>query len=189
VQRERPLVISIAAGPTTGDIDHWLGGDLEIVRVMPNQPALIDQGISALYANTRTDELGRILAERIMSAVGQVVWIDDESLLDAVTAVSGTGPAYVYLLLDMMIDAAVELGIDPDTARTLVVQTARGAASLAMAESESIGSLIDRVRSPGGTTTAAFEHLEAAGVRDIFAEAITAARNRARSLAEEARCT
>jgi pyrroline-5-carboxylate reductase len=189
VQRERPLVISIAAGPTTADIDDWLGGDLEIVRVMPNQPALIDQGISALYANSRTDELGRILAERIMSAVGQVVWIDDESLLDAVTAVSGTGPAYVYLLLDMMIDAAVELGIDPDTARTLVVQTARGAASLAMAEAESIGSLIDRVRSPGGTTTAAFEHLEAAGVRDIFAEAITAARNRARSLAEEARCT
>jgi pyrroline-5-carboxylate reductase len=189
VQNRKPLVISIAAGPTAGDIDNWLGGDLEIVRVMPNQPALIDQGISAMYANEKTDELGRILAERIMSAVGQVVWIDDESLLDAVTAVSGTGPAYVYLLLDIMIDAAIQLGIDPGTARTLVVQTARGAASLAMAESESLRSLIDRVRSPGGTTTAAFECLDAAGVRDIFATAITAARNRARSLAEEARDT
>lgn len=189
VQKRKPLIVSIAAGPTVADIDGWLGGGLEIVRVMPNQPALIDQGISAMFANERTDELGRILAERIMSAVGQVVWIDDESLLDAVTAVSGTGPAYVYLLIDMMINAAVDLGIDPETARTLVVQTARGAAALAAAEKEPISALIGRVRSPGGTTTAAFERLEAAGVRDIFAAAITAARDRAASLAEEARRT
>lgn len=186
-QLSKPLVLSIAAGPTAADIDTWLGGGLEVVRVMPNQPALIDQGISALYANDRTDELGRILAERIMSAVGQVVWIDDESLLDAVTAVSGTGPAYVYLLLDMMINAAIDLGLDPQIARTLSVQTARGAASLAAAERESMSALIERVRSPGGTTTAAFERLDAAGVRDIFAAAITAARDRATSLAEEAR--
>lgn len=189
VQARKPLVVSIAAGPTVADIDGWLGGGLEIVRVMPNQPALIDQGISALFANARTDELGRILAERIMSAVGQVVWIEDESLLDAVTAVSGTGPAYVYLLIDMMIGAAIELGIDAETARTLVVQTARGAAALAAAEKEPIPALIDRVRSPGGTTTAAFECLDAAGVRGIFAAAITAARDRAESLAEEARRT
>jgi pyrroline-5-carboxylate reductase len=189
VRKRKPLVVSIAAGPTVADIDAWLGGGLEIVRVMPNQPALIDQGISAMFANERTDELGRILAERIMSAVGQVVWIDDESLLDAVTAVSGTGPAYVYLLIDMMINAAVELGIDPETARTLVVQTARGAAALAAAEKEPIPELIDRVRSPGGTTTAAFERLDAADVRGIFAAAITSARDRARSLAEEARRT
>lgn len=187
VRKRKPLVVSIAAGPTVADIDGWLGGGLEIVRVMPNQPALVDQGISAMFANERTDELGRILAERIMSAVGQVVWIDDETLLDAVTAVSGTGPAYVYLLIDMMINAAVELGIDAETARTLVVQTARGAAALAAAEHEPIPSLIDRVRSPGGTTTAAFECLDAADVRGIFAEAITRARDRARSLAEEAR--
>lgn len=188
-QKGKPLVISIAAGPTAADIDSWLGGGLEVVRVMPNQPALIDQGISALFANARTEELGRILAERIMSAVGQVVWIDDESLLDAVTAVSGTGPAYVYLLLDMMINAAVDLGLDPATARTLAVQTARGAASLAAAETESMSALIERVRSPGGTTTAAFEQLDAADVRGIFATAITAARDRATSLAEEARRT
>jgi pyrroline-5-carboxylate reductase len=189
VRKRKPLVVSIAAGPTVADIDGWLGGGLEVVRVMPNQPALIDRGISAMFANERTDELGRILAERIMSAVGQVVWIDDESLLDAVTAVSGTGPAYVYLLIDMMINAAIELGIDAETARTLVVQTVRGAAALAAAEREPIPALVDRVRSPGGTTTAAFECLDAADVRGIFAEAIIRARDRARSLAEEARRT
>jgi pyrroline-5-carboxylate reductase len=187
VQKQKPLVISIAAGPTVADIDNWLGGGLEVVRVMPNQPALVDQGISALYANERTDDFGRILAEKVMSAVGKVVWVDDESLMDAVTAVSGTGPAYVYLLIDMMIAAAVELGIDPDVARMLVLETARGAATLAMAEKESMTALIERVRSPGGTTTAAFERLEAADVRAIFASAIRAARDRAEALAEEAR--
>ena len=189
VQKRKPLVISIAAGPTVADIDSWLGGSLEIVRVMPNQPALVDQGISALYANSRTDDLGRILAEKVMSAVGKVVWIEDESLMDAVTAVSGTGPAYVYLLIDMMIASAVELGLPPEVARTLVLETAKGAASLAMAEKEPMLSLIERVRSPGGTTTAAFTRLEAADVRAIFASAITAARDRAQQLAEEARST
>ena len=189
VQKQKPLVISIAAGPTVADIDLWLGGGLEIVRVMPNQPALVDLGISALYANSRTDELGKILAEKVMSAVGKVVWIEDESLMDAVTAVSGTGPAYVYLLIDMMIASAVELGLAPQVARALVLETVRGAASLAMAEKESMQSLIERVRSPGGTTTAAFERLDAGDVRAIFASAIRAARDRARALAEEARST
>jgi pyrroline-5-carboxylate reductase len=187
VQKQKPLVISIAAGPTVGDIDSWLGGGLEVVRVMPNQPALVDQGISALYANALTDDLGKILAEKVMTAVGKVVWIDDESLMDAVTAVSGTGPAYVYLLIDIMIASAVRLGIAPDVARTLVLETARGAASLAMAEQESMTTLIGRVRSPGGTTTAAFERLDAADVRAIFASAIEAARDRAKALAAEAR--
>ncbi|MEX2496546.1 MAG: pyrroline-5-carboxylate reductase [Woeseia sp.] len=187
VQKRKPLVISIAAGPRVADIDAWLGGDLEIVRAMPNQPALVDQGISALFANERTDELGRVLAEKVMSAVGNVVWVEDESLLDAVTAVSGTGPAYVYLLLDMMINSAVELGLSPHVARTLVLETARGASALALAETEPMSSLIDRVRSPGGTTTAAFERLEAADVRAIFGSAIKAARDRAEALAEEAR--
>ena len=189
VQKQKPLVISIAAGPTVADIDDWLGGNLEVVRVMPNQPALIDQGISALYANARTDDFGRILAEKVMSAVGKVVWIDDEYLMDAVTAVSGTGPAYVYLLLDMMIEAAVELGLSADVARTLVLETARGASSLAIAATEPMTSLIERVRSPGGTTTAAFERLDAADVRAIFASAIRAARDRAEALAEVARST
>ena len=186
VQQSRPLIMSIAAGPKIEDIDQWLGGGLSVVRVMPNQPALIDQGISALFANERTDESGRDMAEKIMTAVGQVVWLDSESKMDAVTAISGTGPSYFYLLIDCMIEAGVNSGIDPETARTLAVETARGATSLAAAESESMSSLIERVRSPGGTTTAAFELLDAADVRGIFAAAIAAAERRAAELAEEA---
>ncbi len=178
--------MSIAAGPKIDDIDQWLGGGLSVVRVMPNQPALIDQGISALFANERTGESGRDMAENIMTAVGQVVWLDSESKMDAVTAVSGTGPSYFYLLIDCMIEAGIKAGIDPETARTLAVETARGATSLAAAETESMSSLIERVRSPGGTTTAAFELLDAADVRGIFAAAIDAAERRAAELANEA---
>ena len=184
-QRQKPLVISIAAGPRVDDIERWLGGNLEIVRVMPNQPALVDQGISAMFANARTDELGRILAEKIMTAVGQAVWVEDEALIDPVTAVSGTGPAYFYLLIDVMIQSAVRMGIDEHTARTLAVETARGAATLAAAEPETMSALIDRVRSPGGTTTAAFETLDAANVRGIFDDAMEAAKNRSIELSQK----
>ncbi len=186
VQQSRPLIMSIAAGPKIEDIDRWLGGGLSVVRVMPNQPALIDQGISALFANDRTSDSGRDMAETIMTAVGQVVWLDSESKMDAVTAISGTGPSYFYLLIDCMIVAGIKSGIDPETARTLAVETARGATSLASAETESMSSLIERVRSPGGTTTAAFEQLDAADVRGIFAAAINAAERRAAELAKEA---
>lgn len=187
VQSGRPLIMSIAAGPCSDDIDDWLGGGLKVVRVMPNQPALIDQGISALYANARVDDAAHSTAEKIMSAVGQVLWLDSEAGMDAVTAVSGTGPAYFYLLVDIMIEAAIGFGIEADAARALAVETARGATSLAAAEQESMRALIERVRSPGGTTTAAFELLDAANVRGIFADAITAARDRAAQLAAEAR--
>lgn len=187
VQAGKPLVMSIAAGPCSADIERWLGGGLKVVRVMPNQPALIDQGISALFANELADADARTMAEKIMSAVGQVLWLEDESGMDAVTAVSGTGPAYFYLLVDIMIEAAIGFGIDPEAARTLAVETARGATSLASAETESMRALIERVRSPGGTTTAAFELLDAANVRGIFGDAISAARDRAAELAEEAR--
>lgn len=187
VQSGRPLIMSIAAGPCSDDIDDWLGGGLKVVRVMPNQPALIDQGISALYANERVDDAAHATAEKIMSAVGQVLWLDREAGMDAVTAVSGTGPAYFYLLVDIMIESAIQFGIEPDAARVLAVETARGATSLAAAEQESMRALIERVRSPGGTTTAAFELLDAANVRGIFADAITAARDRAAQLAAEAR--
>ncbi len=187
VQRRAPLIVSIAAGPRIDDIEAWLGGGLCVVRVMPNQPALVDQGVSALIANARADARQRELAGRIMSAVGQVVWLDDEDLIDGVTATSGTGPAYFYLLIDILIEAAVDFGIDPGTARTLAVETARGAASLAAAEQESMKTLIGRVSSPGGTTMAAFESLEANRVRDIFGAAIVAARDRAVELADLAR--
>lgn len=185
VQERKPLIMSIAAGPRIDDIEEWLGGDMRVVRVMPNQPALIDQGISALYANEQTDTAGRELGEKIMSAVGQVIWLRDESYMDAVTAVSGTGPAYFYLLIDVLIESAKQFGLDEHTARILAVETARGATSLAAAERESMGSLIERVRSPGGTTTAAFETLDAEDVRGIFASAIEAAKDRAATLAKE----
>lgn len=184
VQSAQPVIVSIAAGPRVADIDRWLGGGLSVVRVMPNQPALIDQGISALFANERADDEARELAEAIMLAVGQVVWVPKEADIDSVTAVSGTGPAYFYLLIDVMIEAAIRFGLDRETARTLAVETARGATSLAVAETESMSSMIDRVRSPGGTTTAAFEHLDAKDVRGIFAEAIDLARKRATELGD-----
>jgi len=186
VGRTRPLIMSIAAGPKIDDIDTWLGGGQSIVRVMPNQPALIDQGISALFANERTSDARRNLAEEIMTAVGQAVWLDSESKMDAVTAVSGTGPSYFYLLIDIMIESAKKFGIDDATARTLAVETARGATALAAAETEPMSSLIERVRSPGGTTTAAFAYLDVKDVRGIFASAIDAAEKRAAELAREA---
>ena len=186
VQAIRPLIMSIAAGPKIDDIDAWLGGGLSVVRVMPNQPALIDQGISALFANERTSDERRQQAEKIMSAVGHAVWLDSESKMDAVTAVSGTGPSYFYLLIDVMIESAMKFGIDAETARTLAVETARGATALAAAETESMASLIERVRSPGGTTTAAFEYLDGKDARGIFATAIDEAEKRAAELAREA---
>lgn len=186
VQASRPLIMSIAAGPKIDDIEAWLGGDLSVVRVMPNQPALIDQGISALFANRRTTTAGREQAEKIMTAVGHAVWLDSETKMDAVTAVSGTGPSYFYLLIDIMIEAAKKYGIDAQTARTLAVETARGATALAAAETESMSALIDRVRSPGGTTTAAFEYLDAKDARGIFAAAIDEAEKRAGELARVA---
>ena len=139
-----------------------------------------------MFANQRTSRERKDLAEKIMTAVGHAVWLDAESKMDAVTAVSGTGPSYFYLLIDVMIEAAKKFGIDDVTARTLAVETARGATALAAAETESMASLIERVRSPGGTTTAAFEYLDARDARGIFATAIDEAEKRAEELAKEA---
>jgi pyrroline-5-carboxylate reductase len=185
VQRQKPLIISIAAGSRINDIDNWLGGGMRIIRVMPNQPALIDQGISALFANKLTENIERDLAENIMSAVGRTVWLKNESLMDGVTAISGTGPAYFYFLIDIMIESAVNFGIDPETARFLAIETSRGATALASAETESMSSLIERVRSPGGTTIAAFEYLDTADVRNSFVKAIDAAKERSIELAQQ----
>jgi pyrroline-5-carboxylate reductase len=186
VQKARPLIISVAAGIRSGDIDEWLGGDLAIVRVMPNQPALLRLGASGLFANARTSDEQKQRAKRIMSAVGHVVSVSSDADIDAVTAISGTGPAYFYLLIDMMIGAAQDMGLDAQAAQILTIETAKGAAAIADAEDETMESLIERVRSPGGTTTAAFDSLDADRVRDIFARAFIAARDRAVVLADEA---
>lgn len=186
VQANKPLIVSIAAGVRASDIDTWLGGDLPVIRVMPNQPALLRQGVSGLYANSRSSSADRELASNIMSAVGKVVWVDSESDIDAVTAISGSGPAYFFLLIDMLIKTATDMGLDASAARELAVETAAGAAALATHTSDDMGDLIARVRSPGGTTAAALDRLEEQDVRAIFSTALIAARNRAFELANEA---
>ncbi len=185
-QQSRPLFVSIAAGVRCADIDHWLGGDLAIVRVMPNQPALIRRGVSGIYANQRAsaDDVAR--ASRIMEAVGAVVAVDREEDIDTVTAISGSGPAYFFLLIEMLATAAEELGLSADAASMLALQTAAGAAELATQSDEPMQALIARVRSPGGTTAAALDRLEDDDIRAIFRRAITAARDRAIELADAA---
>lgn len=187
VQERKPLIVSIAAGVRSTDIDKWLGGKLSIVRVMPNQPALLRKGISGLYANPVTTPADRQLAATVMTAVGKVVWVASEADIDSVTAISGSGPAYFYLLIDMLIKTAIDMGLDGAAARELAVETAVGAAALAAASTDSMDDLIGRVRSPGGTTAAALDRLEEQDVRAIFSAALIAARNRANELADEAR--
>ena len=185
-QSSRPLVISIAAGVRARDIESWLGGSLPVVRVMPNQPALLRLGISGLYANEHTSDVQRRAASNIISTTGPVINVGSEDDLDAVTAVSGTGPAYFYLLVDMLVKAGVDLGLDYDDALTLVLETARGAGEMAEQSGETMDSLIARVRSPGGTTAAAFDYLDGTDFRAIFSAAVTAARDRAADLADRA---
>ena len=186
VQKTRPLVISIAAGVRGGDIENWLGGKLPVVRVMPNQPALLRLGISGLCANEHTSEYQLRAATNIISTTGPVVKVASEEDIDTVTAVSGTGPAYFYLLVDMLVKAAVELGLSYDDALALVLETARGAGEMAEQSGETMDSLIARVRSPGGTTAAAFDYLDGTNFRDIFGAAVVAARDRAVDLANQA---
>ena len=182
-QAKRPLIISVAAGTHSRDIDNWLGAELAVVRVMPNQPALLLQGASGLYANDLTSNEQRDRATEIISAVGSVVHVHDEENIDAVTAISGTGPAYFYFLIDMVIQSAEQFGLDSQAAHKLVMDTAKGSAALAAVSGETMEAMIEHVRSPGGTTAAAFDVFDDQNVRDIFAKAFTAARDRAIQLA------
>lgn len=185
VRERRPLVVSVAAGIRSADIDRWLGGGLPVVRCMPNQPALLGEGMSVLYAN-EVAGAGRKLAREVMSAAGPTLWVSEESMIDAATAVSGSGPAYFYYLMEMLMDAAKESGFTAEEARILAVQTAKGAAATAEAEPDDPATLRARVTSPGGTTEAALEVLEQADVRVIFGRALAAARRRAGQLADDA---
>jgi pyrroline-5-carboxylate reductase len=186
VQQNKPLVISIAAGVRARDIEDWLGGNLPVVRVMPNQPALMRLGISGLYANEHTSERQLRAATNIISTTGPVIEVRREADIDTVTAISGTGPAYFYLLVDMLVTTAVDLGLEYDDALALVLETARGAGEMAEQSGETMDTLISRVRSPGGTTAAAFDHLDATEFRAIFTAAVVAARDRAVALADQA---
>jgi len=184
VSEHQALLVSIAAGITAPSIERWAGGQPALVRVMPNTPALVGAGISALYANENVDEDQRKLAETIMSAVGKTVWIEDESLMDTVTAVSGSGPAYFFYVMQGINDAAVNNGLDAETARLLTLETALGAARLALESTEEPGTLQKRVTSPGGTTEAAINVLDSSGVSDAFQNAVSAACARGGELAK-----
>ncbi|WP_119718812.1 pyrroline-5-carboxylate reductase [Cognatilysobacter tabacisoli] len=181
-QAQRPVVVSIAAGITTDQLARWLGGDLAVVRAMPNTPALLGAGVTGLFANARVDGAQRAGADALLAAVGPTVWIDDEALMDAVTAVSGSGPAYVFLLAEAMQAAGVAQGLDPAAARALVQQTLLGAARMLVEQGEPADVLRARVTSPGGTTQAAIETFEAGGLRALVDRAIDAATRRGRAL-------
>jgi pyrroline-5-carboxylate reductase len=179
-----PLILSVAAGIRARDIVRWLGTE-RIVRAMPNTPALIGRGATGAVALPAVGEQPRQLAERILRAVGDVVWLDDERLLDAVTAVSGSGPAYVFHFIDAVVQAGVELGLSPGQARRLAVQTFAGAAALASESDEPLALLRERVTSRGGTTAAALAALEHDGVAAAIARAVRAAHRRAIELGDE----
>ncbi len=185
VAERRPLVVSIAAGVRARDIDRRLGGGLPVVRCMPNQPALVGEGMTVLYANEQAAGQ-RDVADEVLTAVGPTLWVDDEAMIDAATAISGSGPAYFFYLMEILIDAAGGFGFPAEQARLLAVQTARGAAAMAEAEADEPAILRDRVTSPGGTTAAAFGVLEDADVHAIFSRAFAAARRRAGELADDA---
>jgi pyrroline-5-carboxylate reductase len=178
------LVVSIAAGIRARDIARWLGTQA-IVRAMPNTPALIGQGVAGLAALAAVSAQQRAVAERILSAVGSVVWFDDESALDAVTAISGSGPAYVFYFIEAMIAAGRAEGLTEQQARSLATATLAGAAQLAARSTEPVALLRERVTSKGGTTAAALASLEADRVGAAIAKAIHAANVRAHELGDE----
>ena len=174
-QAQRPLVVSIAAGITVAQMQRWLGGGVPVVRSMPNTPALLGAGVTGLHASDEVDAAGRERAELLLSAAGPTVWIDAEAKMDAVTGVSGSGPAYVFLLAEAMEAAAVAEGLSAEAARTLVLQTVLGAARMLTESGETPAELRRRVTSPNGTTQAAIETFQAGGFETLVARAVHAA--------------
>jgi pyrroline-5-carboxylate reductase len=185
IQQKQSLVVSIAAGINQNSLSRWLGADTAIVRCMPNTPALVLTGATALHANDKVTAEQCDLAENILRAVGIALWVDDEAELDAVTAVSGSGPAYYFLLMEAMEKAALELGLSQEIARLLVQQTALGAAKIALESSESPEQLRKRVTSPGGTTQQAIETFEQGGFTELVSKALLAARDRSIEMSKQ----
>lgn len=181
---KNPLIISIAAGIQTSDLARWMGRQAPVVRVMPNTPALIGSGACGLFANEHTTREQREQAETIMRAIGVTVWVKDEALLDIITALSGSGPAYFLLVMEVMESAAIKAGLDQKSARLLTLETALGAAKMALESSEDPAKLRHHVTSPGGTTEAAIKILEQGKIDQLFTSAINAATARSKELAE-----
>lgn len=171
------LVVSVAAGITASQLRQWFSTD-RVIRCMPNTPALIGEGMTGLYATATVTEPEKEAATQLLAAVGGVEWFDDESLMDAVTAVSGSGPAYFFLVMEAMESAAREMGLDADVAARLVQQTALGAARMALTSHEDVAQLRQSVTSPGGTTAAAVDVLESEDIVATFGKAMIAARDR-----------
>jgi len=176
------VVVSIAAGLGMAALSRWLGGHRRIVRSMPNTPALIGAGITGLCALPEVDAAGRAAAERVLRAVGSTVWIDDEERMDAVTAISGSGPAYVFLFIEALQQAAADLGFTPEQGRQLAIGTVQGAAALAALASEPASVLRERVTSAGGTTEAALRTMAERGVKEGIIAGAMAAERRGREL-------
>jgi pyrroline-5-carboxylate reductase len=174
-QSQRPLAVSIAAGITTTQMQRWLGGGVPVVRSMPNTPALLGAGVTGLHASSEVDAAGRQRAELLLSSAGPTVWIEAEATMDAVTGVSGSGPAYVFLLAEAMEAAAKAEGLSDEAARTLVLQTVLGAARMLTESGETPAELRRRVTSPNGTTQAAIETFQAGGFETLVAQAVHAA--------------
>lgn len=178
LQTKNALVVSIAAGISQASLSRWIGEKVAIVRCMPNTPALVLTGATALHANPNVSDEQRDMAENILRAVGISLWVADESELDVVTAVSGSGPAYYFLLMESMEKAAVEMGLSKETARLLIQQTALGAAKIALESNESPEQLRNRVTSPGGTTQRAIETFEQGDFVHLVSKALHAAKER-----------
>jgi pyrroline-5-carboxylate reductase len=182
-----PLFISIAAGICMADLARWLGANkpLSIVRVMPNTPALVQSSASALIANQHVSDKQRELAENILRAVGLTLWLSDETQMDAVTALSGSGPAYFFLMMEVLEKAGIGLGLPQESARLLTLQTAFGAAKMALESHEDAATLRSRVTSKGGTTEQAINTLQTGGLQSLFDQALLAAQQRAINLAKQ----
>lgn len=183
IQKNKPLVVSIAAGIRETDINRWLGGQVAIVRTMPNTPSLIQSGATGLYANTQVSNEQKTQAENILRAAGLTIWVEKESLIDSVTALSGSGPAYYFLFMEAMQQAGEKLGLDAESAKLLTLQTAFGATKMALESHEDLVTLRQNVTSPNGTTEKALQSFEAANLREIVFNAMQAAQHRSEELA------
>jgi pyrroline-5-carboxylate reductase len=185
LQRTRPLVISIAAGIRVAALEAWCGAGVPVVRAMPNRPALVGAGVTGLFAPPGVTRAQREVAQKVMQAVGEVVWVDSEDHLDVVTALSGSGPAYFFLLAELLAQGATDLGLEPSAARRLAIATLHGTGQLAHAEDGDLARMRAQVTSKGGTTEAAIQSFGEANLRGIVARALEAATRRSRELAEQ----
>jgi pyrroline-5-carboxylate reductase len=183
--RNHPIVLSVAAGIRASTLEAWCGPGIPVVRAMPNRPALVGAGVTGLYSPTHVSASHRTAAERVMLAVGEVVWVPTEDAIDVVTALSGSGPAYFFLLAELMAQAAAELGLEPQAARRLAVATLHGAGSLANSSDGDLARMRAEVTSKGGTTEAALRTMDAADLRGIVLRALDAATRRSRELAAQ----